>query len=66
MHLFLFFCILKTIIIAKIRIELIPSDYETDELPLLNFTKLFFCVSHKYSIYKYKNKRNLIGFHIIS
>ena len=39
MHLFLFFCILKLIIIAKIRIELIPSDYETDELPLLNFTK---------------------------
>lgn len=23
--------------IAKIRIELIPSDYETNELPILNF-----------------------------
>ena len=27
----------KSFLIAKIRIELIPSDYETNELPILNF-----------------------------
>ena len=33
--------IAKQLKIAKIRIELIPLDYETNELPLLYFTNKF-------------------------